>query len=118
MQHKQQQEQQPHPIVLVPCSKSLNRSTCATLSFAANANAWDPHNLPDFSYLLATSSMETTWTQGGEKDYTESILRLLCHMQLLNHQQLQPLKPRLFKETGVGSGMIFVDTFSGISNAR
>ena len=63
--------------------------------------------------LLATSSMETTWTQGGEKDYTESILRLLCHMQLLNHQQLQPLKPRLFKETGVGSGMIFTNTFLG-----
>jgi hypothetical protein len=43
--------------------------------------------------------METTWTHGGEEAYTESMLRLLCHMGMLSTEQ-QHMTPRLFKETG------------------
>eukprot|EP01052_Picozoa_sp_SAG31_P008071 SAG31_NODE_398_length_16250_cov_8.737601_13_plen_392_part_00 len=49
--------------------------------------------------------METTWTHGGEKEYTESVLRLLCHLGMRD-EPLEPFKPRLFKETGIGSGHV------------
>ena len=46
-------------------------------------------------------SMETTWTRGGEEEYTESIWRLLRHMGMVSiGGQQQRLTPRLFKETG------------------
>ena len=49
-------------------------------------------------------SMETTWTRGGEGEYTESMLRLLCHMGMTGTDgRQQRMTPRLFKETGMNA---------------
>ena len=63
------------------------------------------------AYLAGVPSlyMETTWTQGGEVEYTEAVLRLLRHLGMRPSaagEQQALLTPRLFQESGLGSGHV------------
>ena len=53
--------------------------------------------------------METTWTQGGEVEYTEAMLRLLRHQGMRPSaagEQQPRLAPRLYRESGLGAGHV------------